>query len=318
MSRCTGLTPAVATLLARQHGIVTATDLRRVGIGRAATETLLRTGSLERVARGIYVAPGLVETLEHRCRRLSVRHPEGFVTGPTAAKLAGLRRQPSASELHFTVRHGVRLDPERGVRYHQTTQLPACDRIVRDDGIAVAAWPRLAFDLATHLFALDLRSVVEQMLSRGLTTVDELRRIEARLGHPRRAGSGDFARMLATLGSGRAQDSHPEVELLAALERRDVPVQAQIPVVCEDRTVHVDLGVPAVRWGVELDIHPEHRSVDGHARDARRRRALHAVGWEIEVAGEADLATVAAMTAVADELAASYRRRLARPVGIEG
>ncbi|MFV0307423.1 MAG: type IV toxin-antitoxin system AbiEi family antitoxin domain-containing protein [Desertimonas sp.] len=309
MSRSTGLTPAIATLLSERHGIITTADLRRGGIGRTATDTLLRSGSLGRLTRGVYVAPGAAESLEHRCRRLSAVHPDGFVTGPTAAKLAGLRRQPRSSELHFTVRHGARLDPEPGVRYHQTTQLPARDRLIRPDGIAVASWPRLAFDLATHLFPLDLRSVIEQMVSMGLTTIVELQRIEARLGHPRRAGSGDFARVLATLSTGGHQDSHPEVELLAALERRGVPAVAQVPVGCPGWTAHVDLGVPAVRWGVELDIHPEHRSVEGHARDARRRRAMHAVGWEIEVVGEADVDTVAALASAADELAASFRRR---------
>ena len=33
--------------------------------------------------------------------------------------------------------------------------------------------------------------------------------------------------------------------------------------------------LPPLRWGVELDIHPEHRSLEGHAGDARRYRSLH-------------------------------------------
>ena len=62
--------------------------------------------------------------------------------------------------------------------------------------------------------------------------------------------------------------------------------------------VHVDLAVPEIRWGIELDIHPEHRSLEGHAGDARRTRSLHSIGWEIEPVSEHDMADV---NAVADQ-----------------
>ena len=72
----------------------------------------------------------------------------------------------------------------------------------------------------------------------------------------------------------KLSDSHPEVVLHDALRALGVPVDAQVPVRCpaDGVTIHVDLAVPAVRWGIELDIHPEHRSVDGHQRDSRRVR----------------------------------------------
>jgi hypothetical protein len=78
---------------------------------------------------------------------------------------------------------------------------------------------------------------------------------------------------------------------------------------------HLDLGVPSVRWGVELDIHPEHRSVDGHHhRGARRLRSLHDSDWQIEPVTELDMASVERL---ADELAALYhdRARLTRVQG---
>ncbi len=80
------------------------------------------------------------------------------------------------------------------------------------------------------------------------------------------------------------------------------------------RTARIDLAVRNARWGIELDIHPEHHTVDGAARDAQRRRDLHREGWQIEVVAELDMANVAPL---ADELAALYaqRRDLARPTG---
>jgi hypothetical protein len=63
-----------------------------------------------------------------------------------------------------------------------------------------------------------------------------------------------------------------------------------------------------VRWGVELDIHPEHRSLEGHAADAERRRVAHRVGWQIETVSEHDVRDI---ERISGELAALYwlRRR---------
>ena len=70
--------------------------------------------------------------------------------------------------------------------------------------------------------------------------------------------------------------------------------------------MHVDLAVPDIKWGIELDIHPEHRSIEGHGGDARRYRSLHLVEWQVEPVSEADMANLATL---ADELTALYHAR---------
>ena len=70
--------------------------------------------------------------------------------------------------------------------------------------------------------------------------------------------------------------------------------------------MHVDLAVPDVKWGVELDIHPEHRSFEGHAGDTRRYRGLHLVDWQVEPVSEADMADVESLAA---ELCSLYHAR---------
>ena len=302
------LPPTLARWLTDHHGVVTTQELRIAGVGRTATDRLCSGGVLRRVTRGVFVATMAAATLEHRARLLCCLHPDGFVTGPTAGMLAGLRRQPPSAGLHFSIRHGVHLDEDAGAVFRQTTALRASDRTVRADGIVVASFPRLAFDLAADLRQLDHRSVVQQLLDRRLVTVDELAAIGRRLCHPARRGSTTFRRTLLGLG-GEAQDSHPEVVLHDALRALGVPVDAQVPVRCpaDGVTIHVDLAVPAVRWGIELDIHPEHRSVDGHQRDSRRVRGLHDADWQIEPVCELDMADPRRLAA---ELAELYRRRI--------
>ncbi len=70
--------------------------------------------------------------------------------------------------------------------------------------------------------------------------------------------------------------------------------------------MHVDLAVSAVKWGVELDIHPEHRSLEGHAGDTRRYRGLHLVEWQIEPVSEADMEDVEMLVT---ELSSLYHAR---------
>jgi hypothetical protein len=100
------------------------------------------------------------------------------------------------------------------------------------------------------------------------------------------------------------------VVLADALRRRGVPVVHQAAVVAGGRTFHLDLAVPDASWGVELDIHPEHRSVEGHAADAERRRRLHREAWQVEVVTEQDMARP---EQVADDLAELYRLRARHP-----
>ncbi len=299
----TTISPAAARWLGEHHGVATVAELRSLGLGRKAVDRLCAIGILRRCARGVYVLTTADQTLEHRCRLLCCMHRGGFVTGPTAALLAGLRRQPRLSELHFSVLHGVHLHPVDGVRFRQTTKVRPSDRRIRPDGIAVASWARLGFDVAADLPPLDHRSVIDQLRDRRLVTADELVAIGNWLCHPARRGTTTFLLTMIHLGHA-PQDSHPEVLLLDALLRRSIPVEPQLPVERPDGvTVHLDLGVPAARWGVELDIHPEHRSVDGHHRGAGRVRSLHRFGWQIEPVAELDMADV---ERVADELATLY------------
>jgi hypothetical protein len=301
------LPPACQQWLADHHGVITTGVLRDHHVGRETLYRLLDARVLRCEAKGVYITTSTPRTVLQRCAVLSAAHRGGFVTGPTAGAILGLRRMPPTSELHFSVRHGNRLPPRVGVHYRQSTSIRPSDRVARLDGITIASGARLAFDLAADLRQLDHLSVIEQLLHQRMVTTDQLVAIERRLGHPARPGSGVFLRTLRSLGGARPSQSHPEVVVLEALRRRGVPVERQVAVVLGNGSrLHVDLGVEAARWGVELDIHPEHRSVDGSANDARRRRQLHLRAWQVETVTEPDLADMDALVVHLVEL---YRAR---------
>ncbi|MFV0309995.1 MAG: type IV toxin-antitoxin system AbiEi family antitoxin domain-containing protein [Desertimonas sp.] len=310
--------PEIAEAWIRErHGVVTTAELARFGVRRSALGRFERVGLLRRVERGVFVLAGSPATLAQRCAVQCRAHPRGFITGPTAGALAGLRRMPTATAVHVAVRHGRHLPAVDGVRYRQTTALIQADRRHRPDGLVTASWARLAFDLAADLRLNDHRSVVHQLLDRGLVTTPQLRAIAGRLCHPARRGSTTFARTMASLDDGGPHQSHAEVRVADALRAAGVPVIPQAAVaIVGGRTLHVDLGVPELRWGVELDVHPEHRSIEGAANDAERRSLAMAAGWTIETAAELDVAA-ASLPGLIRRLASSYQRALAlhRSVG---
>ena len=309
------LPPITQRWLADHHGVISTARLKHHGVGRTTIVRLIDAGALHRVAKGVFIAASAPQTVEQRCAVLCAAHSSGFITGPTAGALAGLRRMPRSASLHLSVRHGIHLPPLTGVHLRQTTVIWEVDRMRREDGIIVASWPRLAFDLAADLRQLDHLSVVEQLLHERRVKAAELVAIERRLGHPARPGSGVFKRTLESLPSSRASQSHPEVIVAAALRRRGIPIEQQARVIRSSNGLafHIDLAVPSARWGIELDIHPEHRTLDGLANDARRRREMHLIAWQIETVSELDLAN---LESLADELAQLYAarvRELARP-----
>ncbi|MDQ3470637.1 MAG: hypothetical protein M3487_12840 [Actinomycetota bacterium] len=302
------LTPAAQRWLARHHGVITTPILRRCGVGRTTRERLLRTGVLCPASKGIFILASAPRSLEQRAGALCAAHPSGFVTGPTAGSMLGLRRMPKSAAIHFAIRHGARVDGVVGVKFRQTTALDEHDRRRRDDGITVPSWSRLAFDLAADLRELDLISVLNQLLHERKVTSEELVAIERRLGHPARPGSGRFRRAIERLDGRAPHESHPEVRVAAGLRARNVPIEAQTVVSRPNgRTARIDLAVPSVRWGVELDIHPEHATVEGRANDVRRLRDLHRATWQIETVVEGDLKDIDGLCV---ELARLYRARV--------
>ena len=138
-------------------------------------------------------SPRRAPRLEQRCAALCAAHPVGVRDRPH-------RRVAPRAATHADRVSAALLDPPRrpraaakpGVRFRQTTALRA-DRSARarPDGIIVASWARLAFDLAADLRPLDHLSVLNQLLHERQVTAERARRHRPPAGHPARRGHGD-------------------------------------------------------------------------------------------------------------------------------
>lgn len=302
------LTPAALAAFAEHHGLATAAMLQRAGVGRTKRRRLLEAELLEHVLRSVYRLAGAPDTLESRCVALCLAHPQGFITGPTGGRLIGLRRMGNDPAVHFSVPHGSNIGPIDGVVLRQTTIIDRSHVQVRSDGIRMASAPRLAFDLAGDLSELDHASVVEQILHEKRCTVATLGAIGRRLVHPGRRGSNLFVHTLAQRIHGGPLESHPEVVLARQLRDRGIPVVAQLTglVLADGSRIRLDLAVPEVRWGIEIDGHGSHFALEGGTSDRRRDRQCHRIGWQIERVTPLDLADLSTLV---DELVELYEAR---------
>lgn len=297
-------------LLHRQLGNITTEQLRRSGLSERQIRRLQTEGTLVHVGLCVLRVPAIPHTLESRAVQVSLQHPEGFVTSTTLGTIEGLRRMPAASQIQLCVPHGARCDVPNWVRLRQSRCVPGDHIRTLENGMRVASWERLAFDLAADLSVPDLSSVVEQLIQRGHTDLDRLIEVSEVLCVPRRPGSSTFLRMLVRRHPGSAAESHPELRVLDALRRRGVPVEPQERLVLPNgKAIRIDMAVPSVRWAVEVDVHPAHLDIEGTSRDKQRDRQLHLIDWQVERVTSVDLLHE---RRVVEELVALFHAREAR------
>jgi len=323
-----GLNKAAYQWLHDHLCIITAERLKLLGISKDARHRLIAAGVLIRMHRGVYRLASQQLTVDVRCAALSAFLPDGYVTGPTGGKHYGLRRMPTLMTtpprqskeepieiITYAVPHGGWLDIP-GVRLRQTCRIDPTDVQDRTDGLRIASPWRLAFDLGPDLAVLDHQSVIEQILDMKLCTMVTLAATARRLVHPARPGSREFVAALTSRVPGGPLESHAEVLVAKALQSRGIPIVAQttwlqLP---NGRRIRLDMSVPAVRWGVEVDIHPDHFLQFGTA-DRRRDRQCHLIGWEVDHVTALDMLD---FDALIDELVELYHARVAELSGRAG
>lgn len=274
---------ALAAELNDRHGVTTTARLARLGISEQMLRTLVASGRILRVVRGVYAAAAWPDSLEHRMA-IACAATGGTVCFPTAGQVWELRKTPRPPEVHVAITEGCRIDPVPDVVIHRTYQLLECDVVRRPDGIAVTTPPRTTFDAAWWLDDDDYESLVEDGLRRYFTLVT-LRTVGARLRQRGRRGSKRFRETLArrdpTL---RPVDSNDELRLERALRRRGFPKltrQCRLEL-ATGAVIHPDLGIPKVGFYIEVDHRTWHAGSVDADYDCRRDLEVEALGHRVQ------------------------------------
>jgi very-short-patch-repair endonuclease len=260
----------IAALAGRQHGVVTRSQLKALGLDRNAIQRRVRAGHLHRIHHNVY-AVGHRRLSQHG-RFLSAVLSFGgqaVLSHGSAAILWRIRPEREA-RVHVTVPRGGGRGARMGVVLHRSP-IGGRDAASRD-GIPVTTPARTIVDLADHLTRRELERAIDEAiyLRLDLTSVQPL---------PGRRGSGLLAEVLADHAPGTTRTKSEFEEFLFALCRRHDLPQPLVNQVVEG--FEVDFVWPEARLIVEADSWSAHSRRSAFERDRVRDAALQLAGFRV-------------------------------------
>lgn len=270
----------VAATARRQYGLITAEQLRRLGVSADTTTCWARAGHLHRVHRGVYAVGHRALSREaHVLAAVLAIGPDAAVSHWSAARLWGLlpdrgdlRRDP----VDVIVRR--RLVRRKGIRAHFTSALHRADTMWWDR-IPVTTPYRTLLDLASVLPEDRLRRAVRQ------AEVDRLVRqsgLEDQLARapPHSPATRRLARVIAP--GPTPTRSELEDAMLELLARHGFPrPQVNVPLQLPGRRVEVDFLFPQMQLVLETDGYRFHGTRLAAEADAARQADLETAGYRV-------------------------------------
>ena len=270
---------------------------------------LVASGQLERVVVGSYAFAGVDLDELARCAAVCMSRPELVVSGPTAARIWRRRRAPHDGLVHVIGPPASNPFRVAWVRTYRTATPPREDVVERADGIRVTSPPRTVVDMTRYVPAHDLESMIEHALERGMCSAATLDRVARRLDRRGRPWVRRFLGVLHARADDAPAESEWERRVHEELRQRGVVElvrQHWVELPAHGRA-RFDLAVPDLRWALEVDVHPDHRSIAGASRDNRRDAAADAAGWSVRRVAELQLTDD--LAAKMDDVALSVQRR---------
>ena len=267
---------------AEQHGVASIDQLTDTGLTVRQIEYLVEQHCLVNVVRGTYASPSVALTETSRLVAICLARPHVVVAGPTAGRVHGLRKVGHDRRIHLLAPPGANPAVGRNVKTFHTRAFGESDIEHRNDGLRVTTMARTSLDLARHLSADPLLSVVEQVMQRTRLSDEDLRAM-ALPWLPRRRWVHWFIETLNRRIVGPAAESDPEVVVGQMLDSRCVvglvrQFAVDLPGYGPAR---FDLAVPEIRWALEVDVFPTHGEILGIESDRRRDEAARRTDWNV-------------------------------------
>lgn len=264
----------IARLAARQHGLITVRQLKRLGLGRGAVEHRRAVGRLHSVHAGVYaVGHGAIRFEAHLLGAVMACGNDAVLSHKQAGLMWGMFPPWAEVELepvNVTVPRGSRRGRRPGIAVHRA----ALDRDERTihRGIPISSPGRTLADLGHHLTARELESCVDRAITENLVTPSTLRTAATRRRHA--------VALRGLLQAAERFDSVTESELEEAFLR--LVREAGLPRPTLNASVagmRVDAIWHGERVAVELDGYRWHRTRTRQESDRKREARLRRDGW---------------------------------------
>jgi very-short-patch-repair endonuclease len=281
MSRMMELSPQcdvdllIASLAARQHGVVARAQLLEAGMPAHVVDHRVRRRRLLPLYRGVYRVGPVPGPLERQMAAVLACGSSALLLDEAAA---GVWRFPferdAGGDMDVGVVGAVRA-PGPGVRVHRLTRLGADERTVHN-GVPITTPARTVLDLAAHLGSADLERVLAHGVSERILDPGDVAALVAR--HPTRPGTRMLRALLRDPGRIALTRSEAEARFLALVRNAGIPEPET------NRRVggfEVDVLWRRARLIVEIDGFAYHGSATAFERDRRRDATLIAAGFRV-------------------------------------
>ena len=269
----------IAAITATQHGCVTWTQLRTLGLTQDRVRGLVRSGFLARSSPGVFTIVGSEATWSRRVMALVLAGgPQSLAAHRTAA---GLWRLGGFRPGHVEV-VGPRGGRTRTGRSHETVDLPGRDRS-HVSGIATTSPTRTLIDMGRYVGAHRLGLMIDDAVRRRLATYEGLHERFRELARQGRPGIATVRLALEDRPFGApVPGSDFETITRTLLVRHGIPQPVlQYPVVCGEYRFLVDLAWPDELLAVECEGWKYHATPDQLGWDEFRRNQLTLRGWRV-------------------------------------
>ncbi len=264
----------VSLLAATRDGVLSADELRSVGLTLDAIEYRCRAGFLHPLLRGVYAVGHRSVSRRGQLRAATLWAPGSALSHGSAAELATLQKL-ARGPIHLTSSQQVH--HRRGIRGHRRTLPP--DELTLIADIPTTTIARTLLDLAATEGERSLRRALREahFHHRGRPQDDLLALAER---YPGARGTG-VVRSVLTRGTWARRIRSPlEDEFLEFCADRRIPLpKTNTRIAAGARSYEADCVWLQERLIVELDGRGSHEGDRGFEEDRERDGALLAAGW---------------------------------------
>lgn len=271
----------VIRLAEEQHGAITSSQLRAVGLSAKQVHRLIADGWLTPVRPGVFIAGGSPPTWHQAViSAVLAAGPDAVASHSTAALLWGLPGVESGpTELSTSRPDRRRLE---GVRPHRTLAFLESEHTTRDR-IPLTTVARTIVDLSGRCSVAELGRMTDFGLRTETLRLAELRRYVAGLrAAPGRHPNKVHCVLRRRLPGYEPGDSELEMRFVRALVAGGLPEPVQQhPLRLGSRRCRVDLAYPTLRIAIEVDGWEHHHTRAAFDADRARANDLVVAGWHV-------------------------------------
>jgi very-short-patch-repair endonuclease/predicted transcriptional regulator of viral defense system len=263
----------IAALAARQHGVVSHEQLRRIGLSPREIERRVEAGRLHRLHRGVYAVGHPEVSREGRYLAAVLFAGEGACLSHRSAADLWELRASKEDETDVTAASDRRGDATVRIR---RDALDARETMTRD-GIRVTKPLRTLLDLAACVDQPEVERAIRQAVYRKLTTTTLL--AEAVQQRPGQRGTKRLRDALSRIADAPGVTRSPlEERFIAFLRKHKLPLpELNAPI----QGYEVDCVWHDQKLIVELDGRDAHLQMPAFESDRARDAALLAAGWPV-------------------------------------